>query len=57
MLCKCDDEDRELVCIQRGVGWCEAQAEEFLLTPEQSFRNNSREERSASVMGQRGIFF
>ena len=39
MLCKCDDGEREFPCIQRGVGWCETSAYEFLLTSEQSFRN------------------
>ena len=42
MLCKCDDEEREFPSIQRGVGWCEAQAKEFLLTPEQSYQNLSK---------------
>ena len=61
MLCKCDDEERELIRIQRGVGWCEAQAEGFLLTFRAVFskphKEGGREERSASVMGQSGIFF
>ena len=39
MLCKCDDEERGFRSIQRGVGWCEAQADGFLLTFKQSFRN------------------
>ena len=34
--------------------WCEAADELFLLASEQSFRNNSREERSAAVTGQSG---
>ena len=40
MSCKCNDGEREFPCIQRGVGWCETSAYEFLLTSEQSFRNS-----------------